>query len=291
MRAWTQEDLYRLDAKYAAEGVHLHQRPFRAAVDLLGGQFSIGVGGNPEVDDIMAAYRQLVPEVTTTWPGMGIGFAVSVDQVRKLTLGVPMGTVLIEPWQAGFESQDAWWRWCRQDRSIASEACFAFADIFDFFNGRDEIAGKNPAADRFWSMAASNLEDVANALPSSFSVDSVIQPICMVAELSLKAALVWDGADPAQFKGAAGHHLTSFSSRLTTARPHRDDAAMNAVVSKLPPYVASRYAPAGLTRLHVVRLALGVQFLAASTMRRIASTDVAAQMEADEWPGRRPSVF
>jgi len=42
-----------------------------------------------------------------------------------------------------------------------------------------------------------------------------------------------------------------------------------------------------LKRLQVVRLALGVQFIAASSLRRIASADLALQMETDEWPGPR----
>ena len=58
-------------------------------------------------------------------------------------------------------------------------------------------------------------------------------------------------------------------------------------VGALPPYVESRYKPAGLKRLQVVRLALGVQFIAASSLLRIASADLALQMETDEWPGPR----
>jgi hypothetical protein len=66
---------------------------------------------------------------------------------------------------------------------------------------------------------------------------------------------------------------------------------MKSVIANLPPYVGSRYKPAGLTRLQVVRLALGVQFVAASTTRRITGVDIAAQMEAADWPGpRKPLV-
>ena len=36
MTAWTLEDLRRLDLKYAEEDIHVHQRPFRAAMELLG---------------------------------------------------------------------------------------------------------------------------------------------------------------------------------------------------------------------------------------------------------------
>ena len=47
MTAWTLEDLRRLDLKYAEEDIHVHQRPFRAAMELLGSNFVIGVSGPP----------------------------------------------------------------------------------------------------------------------------------------------------------------------------------------------------------------------------------------------------
>ena len=97
MTAWTLDDLRRLDLKYAEEGVHVHQRPFRAAMELLGSNFVMGVGGNPEVKRIMDTYAAMVPEVSTSWPGAGIGFAASVDQVRKLTFPIVFGQVSLQP--------------------------------------------------------------------------------------------------------------------------------------------------------------------------------------------------
>lgn len=142
-----------------------------------------------------------------------------------------------------------------------------------------------------WRTAASNLADAANGLPTTFSVDSMLQPICMTAELSLKAALVKNGADPNSFKGRAAHDLEKRMERLARENPHRDGATATDIVAYLPPYVASRYAPAGLNRLQVVRLALAVQFLAASRVRRFGSRDLAAEMEAGDWPAPRRPFF
>lgn len=280
MADWSMNDLRRLDVEFAKNGVPMHQRPFRAAVELLGMAFVIGTGGNPEVSAIEEAYAELVPEVRTNWPGAGIGIAVSVDRVRKLTLAVVFGTRLVEPWQVdGFSSAKEWWSWCREQGSIASEAAFAFADLHDFAHGLHAIEERYREARIKWRMAQSNLEDVANALPLAFRVDSIIQPICLVVELSLKGALIRDGAAPDSFRGKEGHNLADLAKRMVEARPHRDDTLVASVISKLPPYVESRYSPAGLTRLEVVRLALGVQFVAASTLRRITGIDLAAQME------------
>lgn len=292
MTAWTKDDLQKLDMKYANEGVHLHQRPFRAAMELLGNAFVLGVGGNPEVKQITDAYESMFPETNASWPGAGIGLAVSVDHVRKITLPVVFGTCAIEVWQAtGFDSAEEWWDWCRKDHDIGSQSSFALADSYDFAYGLNEAEQGNAEASTLWRMARSNLEDAANTLPTTFSVDSVIQPICMVAELSLKGALVGDGVDPKSFRGKDGHNLKLLAERVASARPHRDDTLLAQVVTMLPPYVDSRYKPAGLTRLAVVRMAIGVQFIAASTLRRITSVDFAAEMESGGWPAPRRPFF
>lgn len=290
---WTTDDLLKLDLKYAEEGVHHHQRPFRAAMDLLGAGFVLGVAGNPEFGRIVEAYRTLVPEVSTIWPGIGIGLAASVDQVRKVTLGVTFGAPRgLQTWEAlGFASDEEWWAWCRKDADIATETSFAFADIHDFAHGLSEVEHGNAEAMMLWHMARSNLEDAANTLPSTFSVDSVIQPICLVAELAMKGALVWSGANAKSFKGGDGHDLPLLADRMAKARSHRDDELVELIAAKLPPYVKSRYSSAGLTRLWVVRLALGVQFIAASALRRVSDADLAAQMETGGWPAPRRPFF
>ncbi|WP_421566328.1 hypothetical protein [Ochrobactrum sp. EDr1-4] len=140
MTAWTEDDLQKLDVKYANEGVHLHQRPFRAAMELLGSAFALGVGGNPEVQKITAAYEAIFPETNASWPGAGIGLAASVDRVRKVTLPVVFGTCAIETWQAtGFKSAEEWWDWCRKDHDIGSQSSFALADLHDFAYGLNEV--------------------------------------------------------------------------------------------------------------------------------------------------------
>lgn len=293
MGSWTKQTLRALDLKYAEQGLHLHQRPFRAAVEILGSAFVMGVGGNPEVQKIMDAYAEMIPEVDANWPGMGVGLTAVVDQVRRFVVPVVFGSPgPISVWSAlGFSSQEEWWHWCREDRDLAAGTHFAFADVHDLTYGLDDMRGGNGPELTLWKMATSNLADAANGLPTTFSVDSVLQPICMTAELSLKAALVKNGADPNSFKGRDGHDLEKLMARLANETPHRDDAIATDIVAHLPPYVASRYAPADLNRLQVVRLALGVQFLAASTGRWFGSRDLAAQMETGGWPAPRRRFF
>ena len=294
MATWTIETLRALDIRYAKDGLHPHQRPFRAAVDILGAKFAIGVLGNPDVQRITAAYKEMLPEVDQSWPGMGTGIAAVIDHVRRVTATVVFGSVRFEVWQAlDFKSADEWWKWCREDRDLAARTYYAVADLLDLAYGLNELQGSNADAERLWKMAASNLSDVANTLPGTFSVDSVIQPICLTAELAMKAALVQNGGDHDNFgrKGGEGHDLVKLAARLQKALPHRDDPTVAKVVSELPPYVKSRYAPAGLARLKVVQLALGVQFIAASSARRLSNRALAIEMENGGWPGPRPDPF
>ncbi|URL57020.1 hypothetical protein IM816_10120 [Luteibacter flocculans] len=280
---WTSADLRALDLEYAKAGVKPHARPLRAAVELLGGDFSMGVFANPEVKKITEAYRALFPHVDETWPGMGIGVVVSGDQARKVTLGVPIGSPTATPWLAvGFKDETSWWSWCQENPQIAAGTALAFADLHDFANGVEALAPSNTGAADLWHMAASNLSDVGTILPTTPSVDSVLQPICLTAELSLKGALTYLGE-----KYAFKHHLSVLSVALAKVKPHRDDGLIAEVIQRFPDYVDSRYKAEGATRFTVVRLALAAQFIAASSVRRLGPVDLAHAMESDSWPGKR----
>lgn len=237
--------------------------------------------------------KRLVPEVETTWPGKGIGLAASVDRVRKVTVGVVYGHCAITPEKGlGFDNREGWWQWCRNNREIAASSCFAFADLFDLTYGVDELRESSPTAIEYWHLSLSNLEDVANILTTGFSVASVLQPICLTAELAMKANLIHSGVDPKTLSYRdVGHNHTVLAQRMRDAKPHRDDEMVAAVTAELPDYVNSRYKATGLSRLHVVKLALGVQFIAASSIRRLTGRDMAGDMEQSEWPGPRKTFF
>ncbi|MEW9580685.1 hypothetical protein [Paraburkholderia sp. DGU8] len=216
---WCDADLLALDRIYAESGVAFHARPLRAAADLLGSEFVLGVVGNSEAEEIMDAYQRLIPEVSTSWPGMGIGLAASVDRVRKVVVAVALGQPAISLEQGlGFASRSEWQQWCRDDPVIAAGNAFAFADIYDFTYGLNELEGGNAVAIQYWRLALSNLEDVANSLFNGYSVASISQPICMTAELAMKGALIHLGDDPAELaKGRIGHRHSVLAERLAKA--------------------------------------------------------------------------
>ncbi|WP_200378334.1 hypothetical protein [Rubrivivax gelatinosus] len=49
MIEFADNDILGLDARFAQEDIPFHARPFRVAMEILGNQFYIGVGGNPQV--------------------------------------------------------------------------------------------------------------------------------------------------------------------------------------------------------------------------------------------------
>lgn len=130
-------EILELDEQFAKEGIPFHARPFRAAVKLLGGQFTKGViEENPQISEIFRAYARLIPEVEYTWPGMGTGLVASLDRVKKVTIGVVFGTANISVHDGlGFSSYDEWATWCRGDPDIEARSAFALADMHDLVYG------------------------------------------------------------------------------------------------------------------------------------------------------------
>lgn len=289
MIPWTDDDILALDGRFAKEGVAFHARPFHAAKELLRGDFSFGPGPNPDVEEIEKAYRRLVPEVDTVWPGMGTGVAASIDRVRPITVAVVFGSAAITAHAAlGFSTKDEWWDWCRKDREISGQSCFSFADVYDLAYGADDLRGTSSEADQHWRMALSNLESATTTLFQSYAAPAITQQICMIAELSMKAALLFVGTQERLLRSrSVGHNHKVLAKMLADAIPHRDDVFIAAVVEMLPAYIATRYEETDKSRLQLIHLLLGVQFLAASTVRRLGERDMAAEMETSAYPGTR----
>ncbi|MBG5598598.1 hypothetical protein I5E49_01555 [Pseudomonas aeruginosa] len=293
MIKFSDTDILKLDERFAHEGIPFHARPFRAAMEILGDQFSIGSGGNAQVHEIERAYTRLIPEVGFTWPGMGTGLAASVDRVKKVTIGVVFGSVNISVDQGlGFSNHQEWAAWCRHDPNIANRSAFAFADMHDLVYGIDRNVQPGNAS-TFWGLATEQLKLVAESLSQSGSVSSpVLQPICLTTELALKGTLLHLGITEKELRHPKlfGHDLVKLGQRVTQECSHRDDPLLLNALGRFPDYVGDRYRETPLTRLEVIALALDAQFVSASAVRRISGEDVALQMETSG-PGPRDTFF
>lgn len=292
MLNFTDSDLLKLDEGYAVAGVPFHARPLRAAAEILGAKFAMGVGGNSLVEDICEAYARLIPEVKYTWPGMGTGIVASLDRVRKVTVGVAYGTGYLSVDRGlGLSSHKEWAAWCRHDRFVADRSAFALADMHDIVYGIDRVRSERECgAVAYWALAAEQLKLVAESLSQSGAVSSpVLQPICLTAELAMKGTLLDLGIAEKSLR-SYGHDLNELCGEMTSRCRHRDDSLLSNFLSRFPNYVADRYRETQLSRIDVIDLALSAQFVSASAVRRISGVDLALQMEADGL-GPRAELF
>lgn len=288
MANFTDRDLLKLDERFAQEGIPFHARPFHAAIEILGKRAAIAITHNPQFKEIEDAYARLIPEVEFTWPGMGTGLVASVDQVRKVTIGLAFGVVNITiDTGLGFSSYEEWISWCRNDRGIINRSAFAFADMHDLVNGINCYRQQEKTL-TFWRLAAEQLRIVAESLSQSGYVSSpVLQPICLTVELALKGTLLHFGIAEdilsKQNKGF-GHNLANLGLKMIQECNHRDDILLIRALDRFPEYVKERYQETQLTRLDVITLALDAQFIAASAIRRVSGYDLALQIEDRQGP-------
>lgn len=293
MTSFTDSDIFRLDEQFALKGIPFHARPFHAVQEILGCQSLLVSLDNHLAREIQAAYARLIPEVDFTWPGMGTGLAASIDRVRKVTIGVSYGTVRLSTDKAlGFADHQDWVLWCRHNQNIVDRSEFAFADMYDLVYGIDDALEESNAK-TFWGLATEQLKLVSESLSQSGATGgAVLQPICLTAELGLKGTLLHLGVSEKDLRNPQifGHNLINLAQRMVRDCPHRDDDLLLNVLKKFPDYVGDRYRETQLTRLEVIDLALGAQFVAASAVRRVSSADVAWQVET-QGPGARRNFF
>lgn len=288
MVTFTDEDIFRLDERYATEGIPFHARPLHAATDILGERFVMGTLRNPMAEEIRRAYAQLIPQVEFTWPGMGTGLAASVDQVKKVVIGVAFGEVSISISEGlDFSTHEEWLKWCRGNSKTAARSAFSFADMHDLVYGIDQYQGLENAK-AFWGLASGQLEMVAENLSQSGAVNSaVLQPICLAAELAMKGTLLHLGVSENELRYKPyGHNLQNLAQAMTEKCRHRDDPLVLSALNRFPDYVGDRYRETTLSRIQIIELALDAQFVAASSVRRISGDDFASQLEGN-WPGPR----
>ena len=294
MIKFTDDDILRIDEHFAQEGIPFHARPFHAAKKILGTKFSIGFGQDPLFDEIVHTYERLIPEVKFTWPGMGTGLVASLDRVKKVTVGIAFGTVNLKVYKGlGFSTETEWFDWCRKDYKIAANSAFAFADMHDLVYGINENITKENNSLIFWGLAAEQMKLVSESLSQSGSISSsVLQPICLTAELSMKGTLLHLGIPERDLRNPKlfGHNLFKLGEKMVQVESHKDDQLLLGMLNKFPNYVEDRYRETQLTRLEAISIALSAQFIAASAVRRVSGRDLSSQIENSE-VGLRSNYF
>ncbi|MFD1261542.1 HEPN domain-containing protein [Entomomonas asaccharolytica] len=267
------ETVWNLDKKYAKEDIPFYRRPYCAVQDILGVRAI-----TPETDEaklIKEAYKKLIPEVSTNWSGYGVGIIASMDQVRKFILPIVFGQVNISIYKGiGFTDEHTWWIWCRFNKETAENSKQSFINIYDFAYGVNALSDKQNEAHTFWEQATSNLEVIADSLVNTYRTNSILQPICMAAELAMKGTLSYLGLSKDELKHKYGHSHKKLAKAMIKKKPHSDDKKLLAIINRLPDYIETRYDDSNMSRLEIVNLALDIQFIVASALRRISGIEI-----------------
>lgn len=281
MNKITEDDIYKIDEKLALQGVPFHARPFHAARLILGDDFFIPTQQNPRYKEIINIYSELIPEVNFTWPGMGTGIISSIDRIKKVTISISFGTPHISVHEGlGFSRESEWFKWCREDHKIIAKSIFAFSDMYDLVYGINDLSSVENNSLSLWGLATEHLQLVAESIYMSGSINSsVIQSICLIAELSIKGTLLYLNVPEKDLRNPKlySHNLNNLANKMCSEKTYKDDQLLLNLISKFPNFVQERYQKTTLTRLEIISLALNAQFIAASAVRRISNRDIFTQ--------------
>lgn len=269
-----------LDDELMQQGYALHQRPFQVVARLVQDRG----GGDVLAPDVWtrvnAVYARLYPSGDFGVGSLQIGGVAFRDQFYIARAHLGFGRVGIEPLkciEVSPEELEILWR---ARPAEVWRAMYGVADLRDFAYGVRDLSGGDKAAVAMWSNAASHLQASALTLKSNRALEASVQSSCLAAELGLKGALAFLGADATKlFK--LRHNLAAATEELVRRRPGNRDAEVVAAAGMFPEYVHSRYNPHGLSRIQLNELAMRAQFVAAEAVRRVSNRDLASAVEAD----------
>ena len=288
------DTLIALDKEFAEEGIAPHQRPWAAALRILGEDLVFERVPDPDRDaktkGVMDLYTQKFPNCKG-WPGMGVGLVASMDSIKRVIVPVVYGSLNMPTWKSlGFETEMEWKLFINGSETLADRHFFDVIDLHDFTYGMSDKGGKGAGAN-LWYMARSYLEVSASQLETGVLNPGVVQSISLVVETSLKAALLELGVSETVLRNKPyGHNLVNLAQKLSEISPHNDDKLIKILVKDFPPFVGSRYAPGELRRLDRVRLATIAQFIAGSAMRRVSDRNL-LEAAIGDFPKRKEGLY
>lgn len=283
MVKWSEAELLALDKRFGIEGVSPHARPFRAAMEILKLTTGFSFRNNMEtIRAISADYSKIVPGQPTYSPGLGIGLVASGDAVHLVRVPIVFGQISLQVFQIlGFQDKEEWYNWCRRDDEIVWNSIHTSADIWDIAHSIEKVSSSSPEF-VFWNNAREQIFAFAAILNSNVDTQSAVQPICIAAELSVKAALVQCGFTENRLKSEVGHNIANGVTKLNSISAQPEDAELLRIAKAFPKYENTRYEIASLSRLELVKLGIAAQFICASSFRRFGYSNLASKFQTYE---------
>lgn len=286
-----EEFVQKIDWQLAEQGFPLSSRPLEVAIrwqEDNGMLVDLYHPINSEIYDlVIEIYKKLYPNDHTSI-GILSGGVVIQDRMYQVNLPIIYGQVPINPISLINIPKETLDFVFKNYPQQGWKAFYGVCDLIDLGYGIDDLKKMESPASDFLLNLSSHINAIAQILLSQDNIESVIQNTCVVAELSMKAALLHLGYTQEHLKSSFSHNLNKLSTELTKLRSERSDAIFIEECNKFPNYVNSRYEFPSLNRLELMSLAMRTQFVAAEAIRRITDRHMAWDLEMERTIPARP---
>ena len=167
-------------------------------------------------------------------------------------------------------------RWLRSIPAELARFEDQFLDLVDLAFGLDDMLkwSAHPAeALAYANLAHMHLEAAAAATTAQCDLRGAIQSSLLATELVLKAAILSAGAKEGMLRSDFGHDTGKMLARLRVDLPGLDFDRVTAVLARMPPFVANRYASLQPARQETGHILMGAQYVASEIIRRLSGRD------------------
>jgi len=277
----TQAEIFCLDRDLAAEGVSVHKRANRAFLAWLrtppfsGSSFRLD-GPSHWFEQTWRALHPSADWDERPFVHLAISALGSAYRCRPPVI---FGSVRLNPVEQIVITPPELERIHRSDPRAFWEMHAQAVDCIDFWLNFMDFKGDGDAADKVF-VAKSELESRARSLLAGDNDFGLPQAVCLIAEMSLKAALGACGCDAATLK-SLGHNARAAAEALNWHAPHPSGAELVAAVEALPAYVKVRYNPPKWNAAENQDAYRRALFVASEALRRTGDHRMADQVRSD----------
>jgi hypothetical protein len=158
-------------------------------------------------------------------------------------------------------------------------------DLADFaFGWTDLQRGATATAEvkAYTTLAHMQLESAAATVTAQCDLRGAVQSSLLATELVLKAAILSGGVPEADLRIKFGHDTEAMSDHLQRAGLAADFGRVNAVLRKLPRFVANRYAASQPSRTETGHILMGAQYVALEIIRCLSGRNIRADASVAE---------
>ena len=231
----------------------------------------LGRNTHPIFGRVCEIYRLLYRKKDIKNDGFFSGIFMIRDVFGKIEIPIIFGKVGINPYEfVDFnENQIRWLDQSEEHKFFIDQ----FADLFDSGYGLMELRDQKSIPDltlTYWDKARYQLEAAVATLTGTGFFDGALQSAHLVAELTMKGALLTLGASESDLKSKFKHNLTKIAEELNKNLPDFEGHRVLATVKNFPDYVQYRYATEKYERKETGHVVMGAQYIMSEVIRQFS---------------------